>query len=106
MNKHLIMMALKEIPQISKNLKNGNSDAKSEMRLIITALRNTRPQQGIATATASASSLLKAVEGKKISEDMAKTIKQTALSELASQFRDEADFKDENKIKLLEELIK
>ena len=33
MNKHLIMMALKEIPQISKNLKNGNSDAKSEMRL-------------------------------------------------------------------------
>ena len=37
---------------------------------------------------------------------MAKTIKQTALSELASQFHGEADFKDENKIKLLEELIK
>jgi len=106
MSKNLVMMALKEIPRISKNLNNGSDDTKAEIRLIIAALKNAHPEQGIATATASTASLLKAVEGKSISEEMAQNIKKSALNELACKFNCEADFKDENKIKLLEELIK
>jgi len=105
MSKNLVMMALKEIPRISKNLKSGTDDAKSEMRLIITALRNAHPQQGMATATASTASLLKAVEGRDISEAMAQTIKKSALNELACKFNCEADFKDETKIQMLKGLL-
>ncbi|MEN4045810.1 hypothetical protein [Sulfurimonas sp. NWX367] len=106
MDKNLVMMALKEIPRISKNLNNGNDDAKSEMRLIIAALENAQPEQGMAMAMASTSFLLKAVEGRPISEDMAQTIKKSALKELACKFNCEADFKDENKIQMLKGLLK
>ena len=104
----LFMMALKQIPRISKALQDGEANAREDMRFIQAALKSDRKmQEGQAMAMASASSLLKAVEGKKdVSADMVRTIKQSALNELSCKFNCEADFKDKQKIELLEELLK
>jgi len=103
----LFMMALKQIPRISKSLQDGEANAREDMSFIISALKSDRKmQEGQAMAMASASSLMKAVEGKNVSADMVRTIKQSALNELSCKFNCEADFKDKQKIELLEELLK
>lgn len=101
----VFMMALKEIPRINKALNAGESNAKNDMKLIISTLDSQRIPGGQAMALASTDSLIKATEGRTLSSEMAQLIKASSLRDLSCSFNCEADFKDENKIKLLKGLL-
>jgi hypothetical protein len=104
--KDTTLKALQQVPRIHNALKDGEANAREDMQFIIATLRSENQYfRGQAMAMASTSSLIRAVKGREITEGMAKNIKQSALSELANRFNCEKDFMDENKIKLLEELL-
>jgi hypothetical protein len=104
--KDATIKALKQVLRIHNALKDGEANAKEDMQFIVATLKNENMLvRGQAMAMASTSSLIRAVKGKSITEEMKANIRHSALSELANRFNCEKDFMDENKIKLLEELL-
>lgn len=106
MNKDAVMLALKQIPRIHKGLKKEDIQAKEDMNIIIETLKSASYiNSNMAMGKASTSSLISAVQGREVSKGLLNTIKLSALHDLSTSFNCEADFRDEKKLKLLEELI-
>jgi len=106
MNYKEIRNALREIPSISKGLKNNNPEAKNDMKRVLSLLATANHQGNAAAGTLSFESLVNHLSKKKatIDEKMQETLGNMATLELAKSFKCKSDFLDDAKVKPLEEI--